>query len=42
MAQTARDEPSAPAGEALKRQKKQARRDAKLLVAFEKAKKDQR
>ena len=40
MAKTTSDKPSASAAEALKRQKKQARREAKLMLAIEKAKKD--
>jgi hypothetical protein len=39
-ARLARDKPSAPAKEALKRQKKQARREVKLMLAIEEAKKD--
>ena len=40
MAKKASDKPSAPAEEALKRQKKQARREAKLMLDIEEAKKD--
>jgi hypothetical protein len=40
MAQKASDKPSASAEEALKRQKKQARREAKLMLAIEEANKD--
>ena len=40
MAKTASDKPSAPAEEALKLQKKQARREAKLMLEIEAAKKD--
>ncbi len=40
MATTASDKPSVSAEEALKRQKKQARREAKLMLAIEEAKKD--
>jgi len=40
MAKTARDKPSASAEEALQRQKKQARKEAKLMLAIEEAKKD--
>ena len=39
MAKKASDKPSAPAEEALKRQKKQARREAKLMLEIEEAKK---
>jgi len=39
MAKTASDKPSAPAEEALKLQKKQARREAKLMLEIEEAKK---
>jgi chromosome segregation ATPase len=40
LATTSKDKPSASAEEALKRQKKQARREAKLMLAIEAAKKD--
>ncbi len=40
MAKTTSDTPSASAGEALKRQKKQARREAKLMLEIEEANKD--
>jgi hypothetical protein len=40
MAQKASDKPSAPAEEALKRRKKQARQEAKLMLAIEEANKD--
>ena len=40
MATTANDEPSVSAETDLKRQKKQARREAKLMLAIEAAKKD--
>ena len=40
MAKTTSDTPSAPAEEALKRQKKQARREAKLMLEIEEANKD--
>ncbi len=40
MAKTASDKPSTSADEALKQRKKQARREAKLMLAIEKAKKD--
>src|SRR6266568_5893179 len=40
MAKTARDKPSASTEEALQRQKKQARKEAKLMLAIEEAKKD--
>ena len=40
MAKTARDKPTASAEEALQRQKKQARKEAKLMLAIEEAKKD--
>jgi len=40
MAKTMRDKPSASAEEALKRQKKQARREAKLMLEIEEANKD--
>jgi len=39
MAKTASDKPAAPAEEALKLQKKQARREAKLMLEIEEAKK---
>jgi predicted nuclease with TOPRIM domain len=39
-ARSARGKPSAPAGEALKRRKKQAGREAELMLAIEEAKKD--
>ncbi len=39
MAKKASDKPSAPAEEALKRQKKQARQEAKLMLEIEEAKK---
>jgi hypothetical protein len=39
MANKASDKPSAPAEEALKRQKKQARQEAKLMLEIEEAKK---
>ena len=40
MAKTAKDKPSATADEALQRQKKQARKEAKLMLAIEEANKD--
>jgi hypothetical protein len=40
LATTANDEPSVSAEKDLKRQKKQARREAKLMLAIEAAKKD--
>jgi len=40
MAKTASDKPSAPAEEELKRKKKQARQEAKLMLEIEEAKKD--
>jgi chromosome segregation ATPase len=40
MAKTTSDKPSASAGEALKRRKKQARQEAKLMLAIEAANKD--
>jgi septal ring factor EnvC (AmiA/AmiB activator) len=40
LATTASDEPSVSAEEVLKRQKKQARREAKLMLDIEEAKKD--
>ena len=40
MAKTTSDKPSASAEEALKRQKKQARREAKLMLEIEEANKD--
>ena len=40
MATTANDEPSVSAQKVLKRQKKQARREAKLMLAIEAAKRD--
>ena len=40
MATTASDEPSVSAEKVLKRQKKQARREAKLMLAIKTAKKD--
>ena len=40
MAKTAKDKPSATDDEALQRQKKQARKEAKLMLAIEEAKKD--
>ncbi len=40
MAKTTSDKPSASAAEALKRQKKQARREAKLMLEIEEANKD--
>ena len=39
MAKTASDKPSASADEALKQRKKQARREAKLMLEIEEAKK---
>jgi hypothetical protein len=40
MAKTAKDKPSASAEEALQRQKRQARKEAKLMLAIEEANKD--
>ena len=40
MAKTASDKPTAPAEEALKRRKKQARQEAKLMLEIEAAKRD--
>ena len=40
MAKTRSDKPSASAEEALKRRKKQARQEAKLMLAIEEANKD--